>query len=319
MTRPVAVVTGAAHGIGLETARRLSATHRVALLDLDAEGVERAAAGLGDAMWAACDITDPDSVASAIEEVVAECGGIDVCISNAGIAAAGALRHLDPDVLAALVNVNLMGNWRVIHACLPHVDGAPRLRARRRLAWRRSSRRWASAPTAPPRPGSSSCSTSCASRSATSASTSAWPTSRGSTPTWCAAPRRQHPGFAAMRKGLRGPAGKTLPVGDAADAIVRGVQRRSRRVVAPGLRGRAVPPARAAPRADRSRGGQVRPRRRPLHRRDGGRARRLRRRPAPGAAGQRGRCSLRRALRNHRLGALVRTSSGIKPRPGADR
>jgi hypothetical protein len=36
-----------------------------------------------------------------------------------------------------------------------------------------------------------------------------------------------------MRKGLRGPARRTLPVGDAADAIVRGVQRRSRRVVAP--------------------------------------------------------------------------------------
>ena len=33
MARPVAVVTGAAHGIGLETARRLTATHRVALLE----------------------------------------------------------------------------------------------------------------------------------------------------------------------------------------------------------------------------------------------------------------------------------------------
>jgi NAD(P)-dependent dehydrogenase (short-subunit alcohol dehydrogenase family) len=46
-----------------------------------------------------------------------------------------------------------------------------------------------------------------------------------------------HPGFGAIRKGLRGPAGRTLPVADAADAIVRGVQRRSRRVVAPGFVG----------------------------------------------------------------------------------
>src|SRR5919204_2478265 len=121
MQRPVAVVTGAARGIGLETARRLSATHRVALLDLDADGIERAADDLGDAVWAACDITDADAVTEAIEQVVGECGGIDVCISNAGIATAGALRHLDPDVLAAQLHVNLTGNWRAIHACLPHL------------------------------------------------------------------------------------------------------------------------------------------------------------------------------------------------------
>ena len=40
MARPVAVITGAARGIGLESARRLSATHRVALLDIDAAGAE---------------------------------------------------------------------------------------------------------------------------------------------------------------------------------------------------------------------------------------------------------------------------------------
>ena len=200
----------------------------------------------------------PTSVATAIDEVVAECGGIDVCISNAGIAAAGALRHLDPDVLAA-------HGERQPHGQLardPRVPAArrraPRLRARRRLAGR--DRRAAGHRRLRRLQGrrSSSCSTSCASRSATSASTSAWPTSPGSTPTWCAAPSASHPGFAAMRKGLRGPAGKTLPVGDAADAIVRGVQRRSRRVVAPGVRRRPVPPAGPAPRADRSRGGQVR-------------------------------------------------------------
>ncbi len=42
-------------------------------------------------------------------------------VSNAGVAAGGALRHLDPDVVEAVVNVNLVGNWRTIHTCLPHI------------------------------------------------------------------------------------------------------------------------------------------------------------------------------------------------------
>jgi NAD(P)-dependent dehydrogenase (short-subunit alcohol dehydrogenase family) len=236
MTRPVAVVTGAARGIGLETARRLSATHRIALLDLDADGVERAAAGLGDAVWAGCDITEPDSVAAAVEEVVAECGGIDVCISNAGIATMGAMRHLDPDVLAAQVNVNLTGNWRVIHACLPHV-----------VARRGYVLGVASAAAIVPPLGIGAYGASKAGLEQllnvlrievhhlgvdVGVAYFSWIDTdmvRGA--------ESHHPGFAAMRKGLRGPAGKTLPVGDAADAIVRGVQRRSRRVVAPGFVG----------------------------------------------------------------------------------
>jgi short-subunit dehydrogenase len=44
---------------------------------------------------------------------------------------------------------------------------------------------------------------------------------------------RMHPGFRAMRESLRGPAGKTLPVAAAANAIVRGVERRSPQVFAP--------------------------------------------------------------------------------------
>jgi NAD(P)-dependent dehydrogenase (short-subunit alcohol dehydrogenase family) len=236
MTRPVAVVTGAARGIGLETARRLAATHRVALLDLDAEGVERAAADLGDAIWAGCDITEPDSVGAAVEEVVTECGGIDVCISNAGIAAAGALRHLDPDVLAAQLNVNLTGNWRVIHACLPHVI------ARRGYVLGVASLAAIVAPLGIGAYGASKAGLEQLLNVLrlevhhlgvdVGVAYFSWTDTdmvRGAA--------RHHPGFAAMRKGLRGPAGKTLPVSDAADAIVRGVHKRSRRVVAPGFVG----------------------------------------------------------------------------------
>jgi NAD(P)-dependent dehydrogenase (short-subunit alcohol dehydrogenase family) len=236
MPRPVAVVTGAARGIGLETARRLASTHRVALLDLDAEGIEHAAEGLGDAVWAPCDIADADVVAAAIEQVVSECGGIDVCISNAGIATAGALRQLDPDVVDAQINVNLIGNWRVIHACLPHV-----------IERRGYVLGVASLAAIVPPLGLGAYGASKAGLEQllnvlrievahlgvdVGVAYFSWIDTdmvRGA--------EVQHPGFAAMRKGLRGPAGKTLPVADAAEAIVRGVERRSRRVVAPGFVG----------------------------------------------------------------------------------
>jgi NAD(P)-dependent dehydrogenase (short-subunit alcohol dehydrogenase family) len=230
------VVTGAARGIGLETARRLSATHRVALLDLDGEGVERAAGELRDAVAVRCDIADAGSVRAAIAEVVDAFGGIDVCISNAGIATAGALRHLDPDVVAAQVNVNLTGNWRVIHACLPHL-----------VERRGYVLGVASVAALVPAPGLGAYAASKAGLERlldvlrvevrhlgvdVGVAYFSWIDTemvRGA--------ERHHRGFAAMRDGLRGPIGKTLPVSAAADAIARGVERRSRRVVAPGFVG----------------------------------------------------------------------------------
>jgi NAD(P)-dependent dehydrogenase (short-subunit alcohol dehydrogenase family) len=232
MSRPVAVVSGAARGIGLATARRLATTHRVALLDLDAVGIERAAAELGDAMAVPCDITEAGAVVGAVERVVETCGGIDVCISNAGIATLGALRLLDPDALAAQIEVNLVGNWRFVHACLPHVA------ARRGYVLGVAS---AAALLAPPGLGAYGASKAGLEHLLDTLRIEVrhlgvdvgvayllWIDTemvRGAD--------RRHPGFASMRSTLRGPGTRVLPVDVAGEAIARGVQRRARRVMVP--------------------------------------------------------------------------------------
>jgi NAD(P)-dependent dehydrogenase (short-subunit alcohol dehydrogenase family) len=236
VSRPVVLVTGAARGIGLEIARRMSATHRVALLDLDGEAVERAAAELSDAIAVQCDITDGDSVEAAIARVVAECGGIDVCISNAGIATAGALRLLDPDVVAAQLNVNLTGNWRVIHACLPHL-----------VERRGYVLGVASLAAIVPPAGLGAYAASKAGLEQLLDVLRVEVRHRGVDVgvayfSWIDTEMvrgvsRHHPGFASIHEGLRGPASRMLPVAAAAEAIARGVERRSRRVVAPGFVG----------------------------------------------------------------------------------
>jgi NAD(P)-dependent dehydrogenase (short-subunit alcohol dehydrogenase family) len=235
VARPVAVITGAARGIGLESAHRLQATHRVALLDLDAEGAERAAAGLGgDAVWGACDITDQQAVAAAVADVVEICGGVDVAIANAGIATAGALRHLDPDVLAVQLSVNLVGSWRFIHACLPHVI------ARRGYVLGVSS---ASALVALPGLGFYAASKAGFEHLLNvlrvevahlgvdvGVAFFSWIDTdmvRGA--------EERHPAFSELRADLRGPASRTLPVAAAGAAIADGVANRRRTVVAPGF------------------------------------------------------------------------------------
>jgi len=84
----VAVVTGAAHGIGLATAKLMAeAGASVALLDIDEAGARAAAAEIGgpSAAWA-CDVTSEARVEAVFAEIVARYGRIDILVNNAGTA-----------------------------------------------------------------------------------------------------------------------------------------------------------------------------------------------------------------------------------------
>jgi NAD(P)-dependent dehydrogenase (short-subunit alcohol dehydrogenase family) len=120
----VALVTGAARGIGLETARALHRRGaRVALVDLDLAAAERAAASISpDALGLAADVSDRAAVDAAVARVVERFGGLDVVVANAGIAntPATALR-IPEEEFERVLAVNLLGVWRTVRAALPHV------------------------------------------------------------------------------------------------------------------------------------------------------------------------------------------------------
>jgi NAD(P)-dependent dehydrogenase (short-subunit alcohol dehydrogenase family) len=117
------LITGAARGIGAESARRAAAAGaNVALVGLEPEELERVRAQCGSHAAAfECDVSDWDALERVVRGTVERFGGIDVVMANAGISPAGMVRSIDPRAFERTIEVNLLGVWRTVRACLPHV------------------------------------------------------------------------------------------------------------------------------------------------------------------------------------------------------
>jgi 2-hydroxycyclohexanecarboxyl-CoA dehydrogenase len=116
----VALVTGAARGIGRAIATELSAGgDRVALADLDAAGAATAAAELEDAAAVHIDVTDTASVDAAIEEVERTLGPVDVVVNNAGWDELMPFVRTDEAFWDRVIEINLKGCLRVCHRAVP--------------------------------------------------------------------------------------------------------------------------------------------------------------------------------------------------------
>jgi 3-oxoacyl-[acyl-carrier protein] reductase len=119
----VALVTGAARGIGAATALALAAAGaRVALLDRDGPGLEAAAEAVGgagsDALGIPADVTDAAAVERAVDTILAEWGRLDVLVNNAGIVRDATLAKVTDEDWSATLDVNLRGAMIAARAAL---------------------------------------------------------------------------------------------------------------------------------------------------------------------------------------------------------
>lgn len=107
---PLALVTGAAQGIGYACAEALKEDGmRVILSDINGEGVAKAAADLGAVAGLTCDMGDKDAVSAMFDQIEAEHGPVEVLVNNAGIAMPGDFLTYDMDAFEKVINVNLRG------------------------------------------------------------------------------------------------------------------------------------------------------------------------------------------------------------------
>ncbi|WP_093800468.1 SDR family oxidoreductase [Streptomyces sp. Wb2n-11] len=117
----VAVVTGAARGVGELLARKLSARGaKVALVGLEPDELEQVAGRLhSDADWWHADVTDHEAMARVAREVKERFGKVDIVVANAGVASGGPFVDSDPVAWRRVVEVNLIGGAVTGRAFLP--------------------------------------------------------------------------------------------------------------------------------------------------------------------------------------------------------
>lgn len=229
------MITGAARGIGAEAARQLAGRGaRVACVGLEPEELERVARACGSgSFWLEADVTDRSAVERAAAATVARTGGIDAVVANAGIGASGSVRDMPPETFERVLEVNVLGVYRTVRACLPQIV------ERRGYVLTLASL----AALTPSFPGFAPYATSKAAIEAFTMALRAEVKHLGvdvgvAYLSWIGTDLvhggdAESPAFRFLRSRLKGPAAKTHPVELAGRAIARGIEGRKEAVVAP--------------------------------------------------------------------------------------
>ncbi len=124
----IALVTGAARGIGYAIAQRFAAEGaRVAVVDLDPEAAKKAAAALPGAdhprtshVGIGCDVSDAAAVEAAVEKAANDLGGLHMLVNNAGITRDNLLFKMTEEDWDLVMNVHLKGAFLMTRAAQKH-------------------------------------------------------------------------------------------------------------------------------------------------------------------------------------------------------
>jgi 3-oxoacyl-[acyl-carrier protein] reductase len=118
----VAIITGAAKGIGFATAQRFAKEGAIVILaDMNLESVKGAAAQIPNAQAYAMNVTDRASIQAVVDQVMKKYGRIDILINNAGITQDARLVKMTEAQFDAVIDVNLKGVFNCTQLIAPHM------------------------------------------------------------------------------------------------------------------------------------------------------------------------------------------------------
>ena len=228
----VVLITGGASGIGAATARALKAKGAVpVLVDCDAQQLAATAADMGVASFCA-DVTDFAACEAAVAHTLDLHGRINIVWANAGIASFGPLRLTDIDAWKRCVDVNVFGTLNIVRAALPFV-----IDQRGYVLATASVSSFAHPPCV---------SSYAASKAAVEAMCNSWRIELAShgvgvgtiyaswVQTKMVTEGDMHPAFVHLKSTMPPAMSRAMPAEQAADTIVRGMERRARRIWIPG-------------------------------------------------------------------------------------
>jgi NAD(P)-dependent dehydrogenase (short-subunit alcohol dehydrogenase family) len=119
----VALVTGAAHGIGRATAAGIAAKGGIPVcVDLPSDALDSLEAELGErSLVIPCDVTDAAGMGKVVSQAVETFGGLDIVVANAGIERIDPTWVMPSEEFERVLEVNVFGVYRSIRPALPHV------------------------------------------------------------------------------------------------------------------------------------------------------------------------------------------------------